>query len=149
MAFFTGQSGAVFYGATAGSTTTQKVAKVRDWSMDGVVDLGETTSLGDFARTNTPTLKSATGSATIYYYTLEAGETGQFTAQTLLGKVIKTGAISDADRVTLELRVDTGRVIRFNAFINNAQVGSTTGEVTNATIQFTMDGDYLTTSAAV
>ncbi len=142
MPFFTGQSGAMFFGATAGAQPSQKIAKVREWSFDGVVDLGETTSLGDFARTNTPTLKSGTGSATIYYYTLDASETGQATASTLLQKVIRTGANSDADRVTLELRIDTGKLIRITAFINNATIGSTTGEVTNAQIQFTMDGDY-------
>ncbi len=143
MPFFTGQQGSVFFGATATSQPSQKIAKVREWSFDAVVDLGETTSLGDFARTNTPTLKSGSGSATVYYYTLEPSEAGQATASTLLNRIIKLGAATDSDRVTLELRADTGRVLRFVAFINNAQIGVTTGEVTNAQIQFTMDGDYL------
>lgn len=141
MAYFTGQTGSVYYAATAGSTPTQKIAKVRSWSFQSNVNTSETTALGDYAATNVATIKGGSGSAEIFYYTLEAGEEGT-TASSVLSKVFKTGAMSSSDRVSLELRIDNTRYLRFNAWITSADIGTSTGEVTRASISFTMDGDY-------
>lgn len=141
MAYFTGQTGAAYYSGTSNTTPTQKIAKIRNWSLQANVNTNDVTTLGDFATSNVPTLKSATGSAELFYYTLEAGETG-ITASTILAKVLKTGAIDANDRIALELRIDNTRYFRFNAWITSASIGSTTGEVTKASINFTMDGDY-------
>jgi hypothetical protein len=79
------------------------------------------------------------------YYRLESGESAtktQFTA--LLGKIMKGGSVTEADRVFLELNVggDAADDIKFNAYITSAQVSVSTGELSVVPIQFTMDGDF-------
>jgi hypothetical protein len=79
------------------------------------------------------------------YYRLESGESGayqQFTA--MLGKVMKTGTVETTDRVFMELNVGGGVAddIKFYAYITNATVGVSTGELSTVQVQFTMDGDF-------
>jgi hypothetical protein len=138
MAFYTGRTGSLTFAG-------KPVAKIRDWSVDTTVELLPTNAIDSTVNTFTPGVKGATGSATLMYYRLEAGESAtktQFTA--LLGKIMKGGAITDADRVFLELNVggDAADDIKFNAFITSAQVSVSTGELSVVPIQFTMDGDF-------
>jgi hypothetical protein len=138
MGFFTGRSGSL---AFAG----KNVAKIRDWSVETTVELLSTNSIDSTVNTFTPGVKGATGSATLMYYRLEAGESEtktQFTA--LLSKIMKKGGIEGADRVFLELNVGGGSAddIKMNAYITSAQVSVSTGELSVVPIQFTMDGDF-------
>jgi hypothetical protein len=138
MGFYTGRSGSLSFAG-------KPVAKIRDWSVESTVELLPTNSIDSTVNTFTPGVKGATGSATLMYYRLESGESAtktQFTA--LLGKIMKGGAITDADRVLLELNVggDAADDIKFNAFITSAQVSVSTGELSVVPIQFTMDGDF-------
>lgn len=137
--FYTGRSGSIVFGGKA-------VAKVRDWSLETTVELLSTSTIDSIASTFTPGIKGATGSATLVYYRLEAGESAtltQFTA--LLSKIHKIGAISESDRVQLTLNVGgtADDNIVFNAYITSATVGSATGELSIVPIQFTVDGDFL------
>lgn len=139
MAFFTGRTGSLVYGG-------KPVAKIRDWSVETSVELLSTNTIDSVVNTFTPGVKSASGSATLIYYRLETGESAtktQFTA--LLGKIMKGGAITEADRVYLELNVGGGVAddIKFYAYITSAQVAAATGELSVVPIQFTMDGDFL------
>lgn len=138
MGFYTGRSGSLTFAG-------KPVAKIRDWSVETTVELLPTNAIDSTVNTFTPGVKGATGSATLMYYRLESGESAtktQFTA--LLGKIMKGGAITDADRVFLELNVggDAADDIKFNAFITSAQVSVSTGELSVVPIQFTMDGDF-------
>ena len=138
MGFYTGRSGSLSFAG-------KPVAKIRDWSVESTVELLPTNSIDSTVNTFTPGVKGATCSATLMYYRLESGESAtktQFTA--LLGKIMKGGAITDADRVLLELNVggDAADDIKFNAFITSAQVSVSTGELSVVPIQFTMDGDF-------
>lgn len=138
MAFYTGRTGSLSFAG-------KPVAKIRDWSVDTTVELLPTNAIDSTVNTFTPGVKGATGSATLMYYRLESGESAtktQFTA--LLGKIMKSGAITDADRVFLELNVggDAADDIKFNAYITSAQVSVSTGELSVVPIQFTMDGDF-------
>ena len=138
MGFYTGRSGSLSFAG-------KPVAKIRDWSVESTVELLPTNSIDSTVNTFTPGVKGATGSATLMYYRLESGESAtktQFTA--LLGKIMKGGAITDADRVLLELNVGGAAAddIKFNAFITSAQVSVSTGELSVVPIQFTMDGDF-------
>lgn len=138
MGFYTGRSGSLVFGG-------KRVAKIRDWSLDTTVELLSTNTIDSAVNTFTPGVKGATGSATLMYYRLESGESAnyqQFTA--LLTKIMKGGAISTSDRVFLELNVGGGAVddIKFNAYITNAQISVSTGELSVVPIQFTMDGDF-------
>ena len=138
MAFFTGRSGSLIFAG-------KPIAKIRDWSVETTVELLATNTIDSAVNTFTPGVKGATGSATLMYYRLESGESAtlnQFT--TLLSKIMKGGAITEADRVLLELNVggDAADDIKFNAYITSAQVSVSTGELSVVPIQFTMDGDF-------
>lgn len=143
MGFYTGRTGKLeFWDGAA----YKPVAKIRDWSLETSVELLSTTAIDSTASTFTPSLKSASGSATLLYYRLEAGESAtqsEFTA--LLGKIQKVGAITESDRVKLKLRVGIGSAddVEFFAYITSAQVGVSTGELVVVPIQFTVDGDFV------
>lgn len=144
MAFYTGRTGTVKY-------LGKEVAKVRDWSLNTSVNLLNTTVLTSVADTFVPGIKSATGSATLMYYRLEAGESGTYEPFTaLLNKVMKTGAVTSSDRIRLDLQVSSAANdnINFDAYISSADVSSSTGELTTVSIQFTVDGDFLDVVAA-
>jgi len=138
MAFFTGRIGSLTYAG-------KPVAKIRDWSLDTTVELLSTNTIDSAVNTFTPGVKGATGSATLMYYRLEAGESASYTQFTaLLSRIMKGGAITESDRVYLELNVGGGGAddIKFNAYITNAQVSVSTNELSVVPIQFTMDGDF-------
>lgn len=139
MGFYTGRSGSLVVDG-------KPVAKIRDWSLDTTVELISTNTVDSTSNTFVPGIKSATGSATLVYYRLEAGESAtysQFTA--LLGKIQKVGAVAESDRVLMELKVGTSTNdnIQFYAYITSAQVAVSTGELTSVPIQFTVDGDFI------
>ena len=138
MGFYTGRTGTLVFDG-------KPIAKIRDWSVETTVELLATNTIDSGANTFTPGVKGATGSATLMYYRLEAGESetkNQFT--TLLSKIMKSGSIFTTDRVFLELNVGGAAVddIKFNAYITSAQVSVSTGELSVVPIQFTMDGDF-------
>lgn len=138
MGFFTGRTGSLIFNG-------KKVAKIRDWSLDTSVELLSTNSIDSVVNTFTPGVKGATGSGTMIYYRLEAGESATFTEFIeLLSKIMKQGAIVDSDRVRLILNVggDSRDNIELNAYITQAQISASTGELTMVPFQFTMDGDF-------
>ena len=140
MGFYTGRTGSL---AIAGGLP---IAKIKDWSLDTTVELLSTNDISSAVNTFTPGIKGATGSATLLYYRLESGDSAsyqQFTA--MLGKVMKTGTIGTTDRVFMDLNVGGGTSddIQFYAYITNATVGVSTGELSTVQIQFTMDGDFV------
>jgi hypothetical protein len=116
------------------------VAKVRDWSLETSVNLLDTTALGDTANTYTAGLFSATGSATLSYYTSTSGNE----VTNLLEKIAKTGAVTDSDKVSLTFEVGTNQAFTGSAFINNASISTSTDEVTTASFSFTIDGPLTT-----
>lgn len=143
MGFYTGRTGSLKVVGTDPGEDTRAVAKIRDWSLDTTVELLSTTAIDDIASTFTPGIKGATGSATLIYYRTTGNEYYEFTK--LLGKIMRQGAITEQQRVRLELNVsgDSNDDIRFDAYITSAQVGASTGELAIVPIQFTMDGDFL------
>ena len=138
MGFYTGRTGSLSFAG-------KPVAKIRDWSVETTLELLSTNAIDSTVNTFTPGVKGATGSATLMYYRLEAGESAtktQFTA--LLSKIMKKGSIGFANRVYLELNVGGSAIddIKMNAYITSAQVSVSTGELSVVPIQFTMDGDF-------
>lgn len=145
MGFYTGRTGSLSIGGGL------PIAKIKDWSLDTTVELLATNDISSSVNTFTPGVKGATGSATLLYYRLESGESGsfqQFTA--MLGKVMKTGTIETTDRVFMDLNVGGAAAddIQLYAYITNATVGVSTGELSTVQIQFTMDGDFVEVIAA-
>lgn len=142
MGFYTGRTGSLSYGG-------KNVAKIRDWSVETSLELLSTNAIDSVVNTFTPGIKSGTGSATLIYYRLEAGESETKNSfVSLLSQIMRIGAISASQRVYLELNVGgaandiSGDDIKFYAYITSAQVSVSTGELTVVPIQFTMDGDF-------
>lgn len=128
MSYFSGRDGSLYVGGT-------QIARVQNWSISNTVDALEVTDLGDGARNYVPGLKSATGSATIFYY-LD-------TPAALLSRVIRTTSTSESDIVSMSLRWGTKR-LDFNAVVTQGDVTCNTGEVMQAQINFTVTGDMTT-----
>lgn len=158
MGFFTGRTGALYLEAVGTTTPTSggttKAAKLRDWSLETTLELLETTTADTAVKSYTPGSVSATGSATVLYYRKESGESGlQF--ENFLNKIMKTSAtgVTSSDRVGIILRVgettnsavtgDNKDDIAFNAYITNASLQVSTGELSSVAIQFTVDGPFL------
>lgn len=138
MGYYQGRVGSIIYNG-------KTIAKVKDWSITTNLALLETTTLGDSARTYHPSTKEATGSANILYYRLVGSEPAtQYDVTTLLGKLIKTGSITTADKVLLKLSLSpaSNDTLEFPAYLTSIQLTCTTGELSTAAIQFTVDGDF-------
>ena len=69
MGFYTGRTGKL---ELWDGSSYKPVAKIRDWTLNLTVELLSTTVVDSIANTFTPGIKSATGSATLLYYRLEA-----------------------------------------------------------------------------
>ena len=139
MGFYTGRSGSLVVDG-------KPVAKIRDWSLETTVELLNTNTVDSTSNTFTPGIKGASGSATLMYYRLEAGESATYTQFTaLLSNIHKVGAVTESDRVLMQLRTSTSTNddIQFYAYITSAQLGVSTGELSSVPIQFTVDGDFL------
>jgi hypothetical protein len=67
MGFYTGRTGSLTFDG-------KNVAKIRDWSVETTLELLPTNTIDSRVNTFTPGVKGATGSATLMYYRLEAGE---------------------------------------------------------------------------
>ena len=126
MAFHSGRDGSLY-------VDWIRLARVAGWSLSGGVETLEVTNLGDNERNYIPGLKSAQGSATIFYH--------DDAPVSLLAKIFKTGATAEADKVRLSLRFGTKKV-DFDAYINTAEFSCQVGSVMQAAISFTVTGDY-------
>ena len=156
MGFYTGRTGRIFLyddgTSNPSPTNAQSVLKIRDWSIETSLELLETTTIDTAVKTYTPGMVSSTGSATVMYYRVEAGDVGvQF--EQLLGKIMKksTAGVSESDRVGMVLRagaqpgagVDIKDDIAFNAYITTAGITVGTGELTSVSLSFTVDGPFV------
>ena len=108
------------------------VARVRSWSLQGGFDTLETTNLGQIAREYVPGLKSATGSASIFYHD------DNTTLQSVLDNCLTTG---NPTMGAFELNYGT-KSVKFNGYVNSVSFACSTGEVMSAEVSFTMSGDY-------
>ena len=125
MAVFSGKDGSLKF-----DTTT--IARVRDWSMDASFDTLDITNLGEISRSYTAGLKSATGSATIFYHD------DNTTLQGILDNCVTTGVPAPG---AIEL-IYGAKSLKFNCYINSVSVACSTGEVMTANVQFTRTGEY-------
>lgn len=158
MAFYTGRTGALFLiAAGTGEVTpanTEKALKLRDWSLETTLELLETTTVDTAVKSYTPGVSSATGSATLLYYRREGTTSTEPGTQfdQFLAKIMKTSVagVSESDRVGMVLRVgdtagsgsDIKDDIAFNAYITNASLQVSTGELSSVALQFTVDGAF-------
>lgn len=124
MSYYSGKDGTLTYNGSV-------VAKVSNWSVSSTVETLDVTNLSLNDRTFVPGLRSSTGSATIFYYD-EA-------AVPLLGRIIKTAAVSESD--ILAIRLGWGaKFIQGDCIITSGELSCAVGEVMQATIQFQFTG---------
>jgi len=126
MSYFTGTQGNLKVNGT-------QLARVSGWSLNSSVDALDVTSLGDTAKDYTAGLKSASGSCSVWMY--------DESANPLLSKVLKSGAATDADKVTLTLGWGV-KAITVKAILTTADISCRIGEVMQANLSFTVCGDY-------
>jgi hypothetical protein len=129
----------------------QKAAKVSGWSLSSSLGLLDTTSLEDTDRTSTPGIRSTTGSATLFYYAPDPGETVRNDASVLLNKLIKArlagqqpGQASETQKVTLRLVMrdgsTTGKFIQVDAYLTSVEMRMAVGEVLSAQVAWEATG---------
>lgn len=126
MSYFTGTQGSLKVDGT-------QLARVSGWSLTSSVETLDVTSLGDTAKDYTAGLKAASGSCLVWLY--------DESANPLLSKVLKTGAATDADKVTLTLGWGA-KAITVSAILTTADISCRIGEVMQAQLSFTVCGDY-------
>lgn len=159
MAFYTGRTGALYlssvFTTSATPAASQKALKLRDWSLETTLELLETTTVDTAVKAYTPGAVSSTGSATVLYYRREGTTSTEPGVQfdSFLNKIMKTSSagVTTSDRVGIVLRAgvnpgsgsDVEDDIAFNAYITNASIQVSTGELTSVVIQFTVDGPFV------
>jgi len=158
MGFYTGRTGALFLVEVGTGAVTpvasEKALKLRDWSLETTLELLETTTVDTAVKSYTPGAVSSTGSATVLYYRREGTTSTEPGVQfdSFLNRIMKLtdAGVTSSDRVGIVLRagvnpgsgVDIEDDIAFNAYITNASLQVSTGELTSVAIQFTVDGHF-------
>jgi hypothetical protein len=110
--------------------------KVASWTLNGSLEMLETTTLSDSQRSYTPGVQEFNGSASLLYY---SDDVGRNDAATALKKVLRVAGVTSADTVDLRLRLIDGNTnsdIRITAYITSVNFGATVGDVTRAEISF-------------
>jgi hypothetical protein len=117
--------------------------KVTNWSLTGNLEMLETTSLGDNQRSYCPGVQEFSGSATLLYYSDDAGRND---AALALRKVLRIDGVSSGDTVDMRLRLaegSTNRTVRLTTYITSVSFGASVGEVSSAQISFQGTGALL------
>ena len=110
--------------------------KVTNWSLTGNLEMLETTSLGDNQRSYCHGVQEFSGSATLLYYSDDAGRND---AALALRKVLRIDGVSSGDTVDMRLRLaegSTNRTVRLTTYITSVSFGASVGEVSSAQISF-------------
>jgi hypothetical protein len=123
--FFSGKDGKV-------TVDGQQLGRIRSWSFSSSVEALEVTSLADVARDYTAGLKSSNGSCSVFYY--------DNAPVPLLSKVVKEGAATDDDMVTMTLGWGE-RAVTFKALLTSGEISCQVGEVMQANLSFSVCGD--------
>lgn len=127
--FYTGSRGAL-------KLNGEKLAKVRDWTIDGKMTTVDIAAL-DEAEPRYRTLKrSFDGTCSLIYYK-DADEF--IDASLIVGAVFSVGAVDPDKSLQLELRADDMSLV-FDAVITSAKLGVSVGAVMMAEIGFSVSG---------
>jgi hypothetical protein len=152
---YTGRDGRlVLRTTTAGTTVDTDLAKVQNWSLSAELELLETTTLGDVARSYVPGVKSYSGSCSLLYYQ-DGAASPRNDASTLLRTIINNGGIANNATTLLVLRFfdpttqPNNKEVPLTCFINSAQIGASVGEIATAQISFTVTGDLAATGITI
>lgn len=128
--FYTGINGALFVDGA-------KIAKVRNWSINGSVDSLETTNTGDEARTFVYGRQGYQGQCTALYY---EDSSGALAMSSLLTNIYRTSGTSPTATNLLELYLADRRKIKANVLFTSAQTAAIQGEVVSVNLDFVVSG---------
>tara|TARA_E500000305_G_scaffold100699_1_gene93795 strand:- start:118 stop:552 length:435 start_codon:yes stop_codon:yes gene_type:complete len=122
------------------------LAKVSSFSLQSDLETLETTTLSENIRSYSPGILGYSGSANLLYY---KDDSNAINTANLLNKLIKTGTdgISSSDTVELTFRWVDGadnNDIKLTAYITNATIGASTGEIVSVSISFVGTGALAT-----
>ena len=122
----------------------QIAAKVVDWSFTTTVPSLVTTTLGDTDSTNTPGVRTTSGSCTVFY---QSSANLPNSASVLLNNILKAasdGQGAESTKVTLRLVIENGTAspnfIEGEALLTSASMTMSVGAVLSAQVQFEFDG---------
>lgn len=130
---YTGRDGSLLLDGTV-------LVKVASWSLQGELEVLETTTLGDDQKTFTPGIQSFNGSANLLYYSDDAGRND---ASTLLRKIVRTSGVAESDSAEMTLRLSDGATnkdVKLTVYITSVSIGASVGEITKADINFQVTG---------
>jgi len=131
---FTGSDGALYVGGT-------RVAKIRNWTLNGTVETLDVTRTDDTARKFIYGRQSYSGSCTALYYEDDAGA---LEMNTLLSNIIRTSGTSATATSTLLLELASDRQIQATVLFTSAEIGVTTGEIVSVNLGFQVTGNLTT-----
>ena len=155
MPFFSGTDGALSIALQTAEPGTDgalpretPIAKTKSWSFSTTTEILDTSSLGDTDRTHRVGLRSATGTADIFYYTTDdnIGNITQLLNYAMGDRDPGSGGISDdgPEKFTIKFKIgrsgNKNRYIICAVTITNLQITSSVGEITNATLSFAVSG---------
>ncbi len=135
-------------------TDNYRVAKIRDWTYNSNSEVIETTALGDTTKTFSPSITSGDGSATLLFYEDDINDNVPTRSKDIYELVDILFPRNIAPRVIMSLVVDSGAYTLnaqelfktnfvFNAYITNASVNVSYGEVVAVSTSFTVDGPLI------
>jgi hypothetical protein len=110
--------------------------KVSNWTLNGSLEVLETTTLGESQRSYAPGVQEFNGNATLLYYKDDAGRND---AATALKKVLRVDGVSSSDTVTMRLRLVDGATnsdVGLTVYVTSVTFGASVGEVSSAQISF-------------
>jgi hypothetical protein len=135
-------------------TDEYRVAKIRDWTYNSNSEVIETTALGDTTKTFSPSITSGDGSATLLFYEDDINDNVPTRSKDIYELVDILFPRDVAPRVIMSLVVDSGAYTLnaqelfktnfiFNAYITNASVSVSYGDVVAVSTSFTVDGPLI------
>lgn len=140
MPFYSGSNGELLVDG-------QKAARVASWSVSSSLGLLDTTSLADTDKSSAPGIRTTTGSASLYYYADDGGNS----ASRLLNKLIKArvsgnepNRAAEAESVLLRLKISDGtsdgKYIEGSAWLTSVEMTMAVGQVLSANCAFEFNG---------
>lgn len=128
---FTGADGALYVGGI-------KLAKIRDWAINGSVETFDVTRTDDTARKFIYGRQSYSGTCTALYY---EDAVGALEMNALLSNIIRTTGTTATATATLLLELASNRQIQATVLFTSADITVSTGEIVSVSLGFQVTGN--------
>lgn len=136
--FFTGATGSLYVDGA-------RVAKVTDWTLNGIVEPLETTNTGDTAKTYVYGLQGYTGSCNAIYWEDDAGAV---VMSKLLDSTFSTTGVTPTQTCSVQLRASNNRKLSADVLVTSAVAIVATNAPTVVQLGFTVTGHLTNVSFA-